>query len=147
MLALGMTGTRALRTRHRLAGDRRRRRAAAALDNALLYHRIQESDARKNEFLAMLAHELRNPLAPIAQRRARAEGAGADAEQVAWARDVIGRQVKQLTRLVDDLLDLSRITRGKIELKIESIDAADVVAAAVETCRPDRSTRSGTRST
>ena len=111
-------------------------RAAAALDNALLYHRIQESDSRKNEFLAMLAHELRNPLAPIANAVHVLKVAGAEAEKVSWAREVIGRQLRQLTRLVDDLLDLSRITRGKIELKLDVIDASEVVSAAVETSRP-----------
>ena len=103
-------------------------RAAAALDNALLYRQIQESDQRKNEFLAMLAHELRNPLAPIANAVHVLKASGEGNDRVGWARDVIGRQLKQLTRLVDDLLDLSRITRGKIELKIETLDAADVVA-------------------
>ena len=111
-------------------------RAAVALDNALLYHRIQESDRRKNEFLAMLAHELRNPLAPIGNAVHVLKSPQAGPPEVAWARDVIGRQLKQLTRLVDDLLDLSRITRGKIDLKAESIDAAAVVHAAIETCRP-----------
>jgi signal transduction histidine kinase len=136
VLALGMTGERAFEPDvESLAADVAGR-AAAALDNALLYHRIQESDARKNEFLAMLAHELRNPLAPIANAVHVLKVAGADRDKVAWARDVIGRQLKQLTRLVDDLLDLSRITRGKIELKIDVIDAAEVVAAAVETGRP-----------
>jgi CheY-like chemotaxis protein/two-component sensor histidine kinase len=86
----------------------------------------------------MLAHELRNPLAPIANavHVLKASGNGHGNEQVGWARDVIGRQLKQLTRLVDDLLDLSRITRGKIELKLDTLDAAEVVSAAVETSRP-----------
>ena len=136
VLALAMTGARRLDAdAMALAGDIAAR-AAAALENALLYRQIQESDQRKNEFLAMLAHELRNPLAPIANavHVLRASGEGND--RVGWARDVIGRQLRQLTRLVDDLLDLSRITRGKIELKIEELDAGDVVHAAVETCRP-----------
>src|SRR5689334_23722173 len=85
----------------------------------------------------MLAHELRNPLAPISNAIHVLEGERADPGRVTWARDIIGRQLKQLVRLVDDLLDVSRITRGKIELKLDSIDAAAVVAAAVETSRPN----------
>ena len=136
VLALGMVGARRFEPDvMSIAGDVAGR-AAAALDNALLYHRIQESDQRKNEFLAMLAHELRNPLAPIANAVHVLKAPGISSEQVGWARDVIGRQVKQLTRLVDDLLDLSRITRGKIELKMDRLDAAEVVSAAVETSRP-----------
>jgi signal transduction histidine kinase/ActR/RegA family two-component response regulator len=111
-------------------------RAAVAVDNALLYGAIQESDQRKNEFLAMLAHELRNPLAPIGNAIHVLRAVDHDRTQVAWALDMIGRQFQQLTRLVDDLLDLSRITRGKIELKIETLDVGDVVTAAVETSRP-----------
>ena len=136
VLVLGMIGQRAFESDVASLAADVAGRAAAALDNALLYHRIQESDARKNEFLAMLAHELRNPLAPIANAVHVLKVASADHDKVAWARDVIGRQLKQLTRLVDDLLDLSRITRGKIELKLEPIDAVEVVGAAVETCRP-----------
>ena len=136
VIVLGMTGARAFEPDVTSLAADVAGRAAAALDNALLYHRIQESDARKNEFLAMLAHELRNPLAPIANAVHVLKVAGGDQDKVAWARDVIGRQLKQLTRLVDDLLDLSRITRGKIELKLEVIDAAEVVSAAVETSRP-----------
>jgi len=111
-------------------------RAAIALDNALLYRKIQEEDRRKNEFLAMLGHELRNPLAPISNAVHVLNGDAHDAATVSWARDVIGRQHKQLVRLVDDLLDVSRITRGKIELKIETVDLSQVIAAAVETSRP-----------
>jgi signal transduction histidine kinase/DNA-binding response OmpR family regulator len=111
-------------------------RAAIALDNARLYAKIQEEDRRKDEFLAMLAHELRNPLAPISNAVHILQIGNEDQAKREWAVDVIGRQLKQLVRLVDDLLDVSRITRGKIELKIEAIDAGKVVAAAVETSRP-----------
>jgi len=111
-------------------------RAAIALDNALLYGKIQDEDRRKDEFLAMLAHELRNPLAPISNAVHVLQLADQTPTRLAWAIDVIGRQLKQLVRLVDDLLDVSRITRGKVELKIETIDAAEVVVAAVETSRP-----------
>ncbi|HTL31593.1 MAG TPA: response regulator [Kofleriaceae bacterium] len=112
-------------------------RGATALDNALLFRKIQDEDQRKNEFLAMLAHELRNPLAPISNAVHILRVSETDSVKVAWARDLIGRQLKQLVRLVDDLLDVSRITRGKIELKMETVDVAQVVAAAIETSRPN----------
>ena len=112
-------------------------RAAISLDNALLYRKIHEEDRRKNEFLAMLAHELRNPLAPISNAVHLLNLQEQDPARLRWAREVIGRQLKQLVRLVDDLLDVSRITRGKIELKLDTIDAAAVVSAAVETSRPN----------
>ena len=112
-------------------------RAAISLDNALLYRKIQEEDRRKNEFLAMLAHELRNPLAPISNAVHLLNTQEHDPGRLKWARDIIGRQLKQLVRLVDDLLDVSRITRGKIELKLETLDASALVAAAVETSRPN----------
>jgi signal transduction histidine kinase/DNA-binding response OmpR family regulator len=112
-------------------------RGATALDNALLVRRIQDEDHRKNEFLAMLAHELRNPLAPISNAVHMLRVKGDDPDTLAWGRELIARQLKQLVRLVDDLLDVSRITRGKIELKIETVDVAQVVAAAIETSRPN----------
>jgi signal transduction histidine kinase/DNA-binding response OmpR family regulator len=111
-------------------------RAAIALDNARLYGKIQAEDRRKDEFLAMLAHELRNPLAPISNAVHILQVSEKDPAKFKWAIEVISRQLRQLVRLVDDLLDVSRITRGKIELKIEAIDASKVVAAAVETSRP-----------
>src|SRR5207248_221757 len=104
--------------------------------NARLYRKIQEEDQRKNEFLAMLAHELRNPLAPISNAIHVLDANDMQPERLAWAKDVIGRQLKQLVRLVDDLLDVSRITRGKIQLRVETVDVERVIAAAVETSRP-----------
>jgi signal transduction histidine kinase len=104
------------------------------MDNALLYKEMRDQDRRKNEFLAMLSHELRNPLAPITNA-VHMLGTG-DAAKVEWARDVLDRQVKQLCRLVDDLLDVSRITHGKIELRFEAVDVAAVIDVAVETVRP-----------
>ena len=112
-------------------------RGATALDNALLVRRIQEEDQRKDEFLAMLAHELRNPLAPISNAVHILRVSEGDGAKLAWARELIGRQLKQLVRLVDDLLDVSRITRGKIELKVETVDVPQVIAAAIETSRPN----------
>ena len=111
-------------------------RGATALDNALLFRKIQDEDQRKNEFLAMLAHELRNPLAPISNAVHILRVSDGDAGKLAWARELIARQLKQLVRLVDDLLDVSRITRGKIELKIESVDVEQVIHEAIETSRP-----------
>src|SRR6266576_1789277 len=110
-------------------------RAAIALDNARLYEKSQADDRRKDEFLAMLAHELRNPLAPISNAVHVLHMSAQDPAKLTWAREVIGRQLRQLVRLVDDLLDVSRITRGKIELKLGPIDVAQVVGAAVETSR------------
>jgi len=112
-------------------------RAATAVDNALLFRKIQDEDQRKNEFLAMLAHELRNPLAPISNAVHIMRVSGDDPGKVVWARDLIARQLKQLVRLVDDLLDVSRITRGKIELKIGAVDVQQVMSAAIETSKPN----------
>ncbi|HKP65480.1 MAG TPA: response regulator, partial [Casimicrobiaceae bacterium] len=111
-------------------------RAATAVDNALLFRKIQDEDQRKNEFLAMLAHELRNPLAPISNAVHIMRVSGDDPTKVAWARDLIARQLKQLVRLVDDLLDVSRITRGKIELKLERVPFDEIVHSAIETSQP-----------
>ncbi len=111
-------------------------RAAIALDNARLYREVQEADRRKNDFLSMLAHELRNPLAPI-RNGVHILRAIRDVDpQVREVRDMMDRQVQHMVRLVDDLLDLSRITRGKIRLQTEPVELADVLARAVETCRP-----------
>jgi len=95
---------------------------------------LSDADRRKNEFLAMLAHELRNPLAPISNA-ARALRLGGEAESLRSASDMLERQVQQMSRLVDDLLDMSRITRGKIELRKEPLELAPVVHHAVEAAR------------
>ena len=111
-------------------------RSAHAIENARLYKAIEERDVRKNEFLAMLAHELRNPLAPIATAVEILRLSGDDPQKLTTAREVIGRQVRQLSRLVDDLLDVARITSGKIRLEMKPIEVPDIVAHAVETTRP-----------
>jgi signal transduction histidine kinase/DNA-binding response OmpR family regulator len=111
-------------------------RAAVALDNARLYREIQEADRRKDEFLALLGHELRNPLAPIRNAVEILRQPDAPADTAAWAREIIDRQVRQVVRLVDDLLDVSRVTRGKIGLRRERLVAGRIVADAVETSRP-----------
>jgi signal transduction histidine kinase len=106
------------------------------LERARAEQQLKEADRLKDEFLAMLAHELRNPLAPIhnAVRIMRMKPIGDT--QVEWARDVIDRQAAHLTRLVDDLLDVSRITRGKINIDAKPLDLAAAVARAVETVQP-----------
>jgi PAS domain S-box-containing protein len=97
---------------------------------------LSEADRKKNEFLAMLAHELRNPLAPISNA-ARALRFGAnDAESVRSSAEILERQVALLSRLVDDLLDVSRITRGRIELRKARTELAPIIQQAVETVRP-----------
>jgi signal transduction histidine kinase len=97
---------------------------------------LREADRRKDEFLAMLAHELRNPLAPIRNALEMLKLVDASPELHRQTRDMMERQVQLMVRLVDDLLDVSRITRGKIELHKDAIELADVVARAVETARP-----------
>ena len=94
-----------------------------------------EADRRKTEFLAMLAHELRSPLAPISNALRIIRMTPGDVQTVSTATDMMGRQVGQLVRLVDDLLDVSRISRGKIELRIERVELCAIVNQAVETVR------------
>jgi signal transduction histidine kinase len=97
---------------------------------------LKAADRHKDEFLAMLAHELRNPLAPILNAVQLIRKKPLSDPQLLWSRDVIERQLGHLTRLVDDLLDVSRITRGKINLSRETVEVADLVARAVETVQP-----------
>jgi len=97
---------------------------------------LQEADRRKNEFLAMLSHELRNPLAAISNAVRLLQISPPADPQAAPARDVLGRQVAHLVRLIDDLLDVSRITSGKITLRSEPVDIRTVVGRAVETAQP-----------
>jgi len=97
---------------------------------------VQEADRRKEEFLAVLSHELRNPLAAIdAAVRLMAQRNLVD-PQMTWARDVLSRQTSHLTRLVDDLLDIARVNRGNITLRLEPVDLSAVLARAVESVRP-----------
>jgi PAS domain S-box-containing protein len=97
---------------------------------------LADADRRKNEFLAMLAHELRNPLAPIRNALHIMKQPGADGAVVEQVREMMERQVQHMTRMVDDLLDVSRISRGKIELRKEVVDLAQVVTRTVEATRP-----------
>ena len=97
--------------------------------------RLREADERKDEFLAMLSHELRNPMSAIRNAVEILKLGLADPDKARFARDVIDRQSAQLARLVDDLLDISRITRGKIELRRYSFDLAQAIHSAIETNR------------
>jgi len=130
-------------------------RAAIALDNARLYRSLQreivrskqaeeslqDANQRKDEFLAMLSHELRNPLAPIRNAVEVIRRVGSGEPMLAMARDIIDRQAAQLARLVDELLDVSRISQGKIALRKESVELGRIVAQSVETARPLIDTR------
>ena len=112
------------------------RQAADFIERVKDEEALKEADRRKDEFLATLAHELRNPLAPIRNalhimRLARNDGA-----VVEEVRSMMERQLGQMVRLIDDLLDVSRITRGKLELRKERIELARVINNAVETARP-----------
>jgi PAS domain S-box-containing protein len=113
--------------------------AAIAIQNALAYRKVQqaeaalqEADRRKDEFLAMLAHELRNPLAPIRNALQVMSMRGITDPALRQVRDMIGRQVNHLTRLVNDLLEVGRMIRGKIELRKERLDLVRLVRHAVE---------------
>lgn len=97
---------------------------------------LHERDQRKDEFLATLAHELRNPLAPIRHAVKILATDSATAEQQRWGRDVIDRQAHRMALLLDDLLEVSRITRGQLILKKERVNISALINAAVETVRP-----------
>ncbi len=107
-------------------------RAAIAIENARLYGELREADRRKDEFLAMLGHELRNPLAPIRSGLDLLTLSGVEEENV----HLMQQQVEHLVRLVDDLLDVSRILRGKIRLRREPVELTAVVHRAVDAVRP-----------
>jgi PAS domain S-box-containing protein len=115
------------------SGERAR---AQAEELTALMNVLSETDQRKDEFLAMLAHELRNPLAPICNAARVMRRLAPPGSQLQQMLEVIERQTDQLTRLVDDLLDVSRISQGKITLRKEKIDLLTVVGRAVETSRP-----------
>ncbi len=97
---------------------------------------LREADRRKDEFLATLAHELRNPLAPVRSAVQVIKIKGPSDPDLDWSRDVIERQVARMARLLDDLLDVSRITRGTLELRRQRVELSAVVDDAVETSRP-----------
>ncbi|MBV8144355.1 MAG: PAS domain S-box protein [Gammaproteobacteria bacterium] len=97
---------------------------------------LRLADRRKDEFLALLAHELRNPLAPIRYALAANRKPGRTPEQCRHAEEIIERQVTHMSRLLDDMLDISRITRGTLELKKSRVELTSVIGAAIETARP-----------
>lgn len=107
-------------------------RAAIALENSRLYREIQERDRQKDDFLAMLSHELRNPLGAIATAARLLEQRGASSEAAVKAREVVGRQTAHLTRIVDDLLDVARVTTGRIDLTMTDLDFAAVVRRSID---------------
>jgi signal transduction histidine kinase/DNA-binding response OmpR family regulator len=125
-------------------------RAAIAFDNAQLYsslgremaraksaeEKLQEANRRKDEFLAMLSHELRNPLAPIVTSAQVLDKVAPGDARIAWVREVIERQVTHLAGLVDDLLDVSRITQGKITLNREAVELGKILEHSLEIVRP-----------
>ena len=113
------------------------RYVTAAYERVRLIRELRDTDQRKDEFLATLAHELRNPLAPIRNALEIMRVTGVDAATVQQAaRTMIERQLGQMVRLIDDLLDVSRITRGRLSLRKERVDLASVVKSAIDTSRP-----------
>jgi PAS domain S-box-containing protein len=145
-LARDITDRRRVQQEHlRLIQEQAARAEAERSEDRLLEYvtelrRLQEvlhqSDRRKDEFLATLAHELRNPLAPILNALHIMRLAQDDRAAVEDARSIIERQVRHMVRLIDDLLDLSRITRGKIQLRMQPVELAQIIHSAVESSRP-----------
>jgi signal transduction histidine kinase/DNA-binding response OmpR family regulator len=134
LLALGPSSRR-LTGQDLMLADSLAGRAASALDNCLLYEEIQNADRRKNEFLATLSHELRNPLAPMRAALHMLRSQPVDILKAQNLLETMDRQVVQMTRLVEDLLDISRITRGVIELRRETIDVAQELRNALDSCQ------------
>jgi signal transduction histidine kinase len=128
--ALASAARSALRAR-----ERQYRARAHLLERDRAVRALEEADRRKDEFLATLAHELRNPLAPIRNSVHILRLTGAN-EAPSYLFDMMERQVGYMVRLVDDLLEVSRITRGKIELRRERVDLSSIIQAAIETTRP-----------
>ncbi|WP_198116317.1 PAS domain-containing hybrid sensor histidine kinase/response regulator [Massilia rhizosphaerae] len=110
--------------------------ASDITERKLAEEKLRESDRRKDEFLAMLAHELRNPLAPIGAAAALLQRARLDEGLVRKTSQIIGRQVAHMTELIDDLLDVSRVTRGQVELDEAALDMREIVTDAVEQVMP-----------
>ena len=123
------------RTRRRLEAEQENLRRSIELQRQMR-EALAESDRRKDEFLATLAHELRNPLAPVRNAIHILRARLPPTPELQWARDVIDRQVTQMARLIDDLMDVSRITRGTFELRRERVALEEVIRLAVETSRP-----------
>ena len=109
-------------------------RVAVAVDNARLFHAVKEASRQKDEFLAMLAHELRNPLAAIRYAVAIGQMSPSDSPEEMF--EIIDRQTQNLAHLIDDLLDVSRISRDKVTLRKEPVDVASIINGAATTVRP-----------
>ena len=133
LVAMGSSGRRLSPADLSLA-DSLASRAASAADNCLLYAEIQQADQRKNEFLATLSHELRNPLAPMRSALHMLRSQTVEPGKAQGLLETMDRQVGQMTRLVEDLLDISRITRGAIELRRETLEINAEVRHALESC-------------
>jgi signal transduction histidine kinase/CheY-like chemotaxis protein len=112
------------------------RQAADLIERTQTEEALREADRSKDEFLGQLAHELRNPLAPIRNAMHLLRQRGNDVPEVRWSREVIERQVTHLTRLIDDLLDVSRLTRNRLELRLQRIELHAILRAAMEGSRP-----------
>jgi PAS domain S-box-containing protein len=112
------------------------RQAADLIERKHAEDALRESDRRKDEFLAILSHELRNPLAPIGYAAEIMKRSERVTPEMQWVREVLDRQVHQMGRLLDDLLDISRITRGTIELRRRPVELRTVVNEAIEAVRP-----------
>jgi signal transduction histidine kinase/BarA-like signal transduction histidine kinase len=113
----------------------------SAVRARLRQYEIRASDQRKDEFLAMLAHELRNPLAPISAAAQLLELVASDEEKVKQTNEIIARQVSHMTNLIDDLLDVARVTRGLITLDKEPLDIRHILSEAVEQVNPQINAR------
>lgn len=112
------------------------RRAIVAIENAELYEQLKLADRRKDEFLATLAHELRNPLAPIRTGVELMRYVADETETLEPLRESMERQTQQMVRLIDDLLDVARITQGRLELRMAQVLLQDIVSSAVDATRP-----------
>ena len=123
------------RTRRRLEAEQENLRRSVEMQREMR-DALTASDRRKDEFLATLAHELRNPLAPVRNASHILKARMPPTPELQWARDVIDRQVTQMTRLIDDLMDVARISRGTFELRREHVALEEVIRVAVETSRP-----------
>ncbi len=145
LVSLALFGLTLAQGRARGDAERSAQRLLVALtERARVEEQLREADRRKDDFLAMLAHELRNPLAPVltaVQLMARKQQAGQDIER---ERDVVERQVHHMRRLVDDLLDVSRVTRGKIHLQRRPLELVGAVGRALEAARPFAESRQHT---
>ena len=119
---------------HQIMSQIELRKAMAEQDS--LIAALRQADQRKDEFLAMLAHELRNPLAPIVSAATMLSNFNLDPGMVQRASEIVARQAGHMTSLIDDLLDVSRVTRGKVELELRELDFKDVIADAIEQVRP-----------